>query len=134
MRQWSQMLVAAQTDSLVPHGPVVASPRLVEPKTVNTVARAPAAAAKGSKVLPAVAVTVIGALLGLSLLRRSVRDALGQLLAGPRYGEECIVTADLDRADLARAKFDFDAVGHYARPDVFRLEVDEQPKKSVWFR
>ena len=81
MRQWSQMLVAAQTDSLVPHGPVAASPRLVEPKTVNTVARAPAAAAKGSKVLPAVAVTVIGALLGLSLLSRSVRDALGQLLA-----------------------------------------------------
>ena len=52
---------------------------------------------------------------------------LGQLLAGPKYGEECIVTADLDRADLARAKFDFDAVGHYARPDVFRLEVDERP-------
>jgi len=59
---------------------------------------------------------------------------LGQLLAGPKYGEECIVTADLDRADLARAKFDFDVVGHYARPDVFRLEVDERPKKSVWFR
>jgi nitrilase len=59
---------------------------------------------------------------------------LGQVLAGPKYGEECIVTADLDRADLARAKFDFDAVGHYARPDVFRLEVDERPKKSVWFR
>jgi nitrilase len=59
---------------------------------------------------------------------------LGQLLAGPTYGEECIMTADLDRADLARAKFDFDAVGHYARPDVFRLEVDERPQKSVWFR
>jgi nitrilase len=59
---------------------------------------------------------------------------LGQVLAGPEYGEECIVTADLDRADLARAKFDFDAVGHYARPDVFRLEVDERPQKSVWFR
>ena len=44
------------------------------------------------------------------------------------------MTADLDRADLARAKFDFDAVGHYARPDVFRLEVDERPQKSVWFR
>ena len=38
----------------------------------------------------------------------------------------CIVTADLDRADLARAKFDFDVVGHYARPDAFRLEVDER--------
>ncbi len=59
---------------------------------------------------------------------------LGRVLAGPRYGEECILTADLDRADLARAKFDFDAVGHYSRPDVFRLEVNERPMRSVWFR
>ena len=73
-------------------------------------------------------------LLRLSLFQVSVGMALGQLVAGPEYGEECVVTADLDRADLARAKFDFDAVGHYARPDVFRLEVDERPQKSVWFR
>jgi nitrilase len=59
---------------------------------------------------------------------------LGQLLAGPKYGAECILTADLDLADLSRAKFDFDVVGHYSRPDVFRLEVNEQPMKSVWFR
>jgi nitrilase len=59
---------------------------------------------------------------------------LGQLLAGPVYGEETILTADLDRGDLARAKFDFDVVGHYARPDVFRLEVNEQPMNPVWFR
>ena len=56
---------------------------------------------------------------------------LGELLAGPVYGEECVITANLDRADLARAKFDFDVVGHYSRPDVFRLEVNEQPMKSV---
>jgi nitrilase len=59
---------------------------------------------------------------------------LGQVLAGPKYGEECILTANLDLADLPRAKFDFDVVGHYARPDVFRLEVNEQPTKSVSFR
>jgi nitrilase len=59
---------------------------------------------------------------------------LGELLAGPVYGEECVLTADLARADLARAKFDFDVVGHYARPDVFRLEVNEQPMKTVSFR
>jgi nitrilase len=58
---------------------------------------------------------------------------LGELLAGPVYGEESILTADLDRADLARAKFDFDVVGHYSRPDVFRLHVNEQPTKSVVF-
>jgi nitrilase len=58
---------------------------------------------------------------------------LGQLLAGPVYGEECVLVADLDRADLARAKFDFDVVGHYARPDVFRLTVNESAAKPVTF-
>lgn len=59
---------------------------------------------------------------------------LGQLLAGPKYGEECILTADIDRDELTRAKFDFDVAGHYSRPDVFRLEVNEQPMRSVTFR
>src|SRR5262249_8727933 len=58
---------------------------------------------------------------------------LGQLLAGPIYGEECVLVADLDRADLARAKFDFDVVGHYARPDVFRLTVNEAVARPVTF-
>lgn len=58
---------------------------------------------------------------------------LGELLAGPVYGEECVLTATLDRADLVRAKFDLDVVGHYARPDVFRLEVNERPTKPVVF-
>lgn len=58
---------------------------------------------------------------------------LGQILAGPKYDEECILVADLDRAELPRAKFDFDAVAHYSRPDVFRLEVNEQPMKTVVF-
>ena len=50
---------------------------------------------------------------------------LGEILADPRCGGECILVAELDRAQLARAKFDFDVVGHYSRPDVFRLEVNE---------
>jgi nitrilase len=32
---------------------------------------------------------------------------------------------------IARGKFDFDVVGHYARPDVFRLEVDGRAKTAV---
>jgi nitrilase len=59
--------------------------------------------------------------------------ALGEVLAGPVFGESCILTADLDRADLARARLDFDVVGHYARPDVFRLEVNERALRSVVF-
>src|SRR5690349_18054471 len=56
---------------------------------------------------------------------------LGEILAGPNYEDECILTAELDLGDIARGKFDFDAVGHYARPDVFRLMVDETPKPAV---
>lgn len=58
---------------------------------------------------------------------------LGELLAGPVYGEECVLTATLDRADLARAKFDLDVAGHYARPDVFRLTVNEAATNPVAF-
>jgi nitrilase len=58
---------------------------------------------------------------------------LGQVLAGPKYGEECVLVADVDRGDLARSKFDFDVVGHYARADVFRLEVNEREQKPVTF-
>jgi nitrilase len=39
--------------------------------------------------------------------------------------------AELDRGLLPKAKFDFDAVGHYSRPDIFRLMVDDQPKPPV---
>lgn len=56
---------------------------------------------------------------------------LGQVLAGPCFGEEAILTADLDLRDIGRGKFDFDAVGHYARPDVFQLVVNEAPARPV---
>jgi nitrilase len=56
---------------------------------------------------------------------------LGEVLAGPHFGSEAILTADLDRGDIARGKYDFDVTGHYARPDVFRLRVNESPLRSV---
>ena len=40
-------------------------------------------------------------------------------------------TADLDLDEIARGKFDFDVAGHYARPDVFRLVVNEAPTPVV---
>lgn len=49
---------------------------------------------------------------------------LGEYIAGPLFGEEGMLVADLDQRLLAEAKFDFDVVGHYARPDVFRLAVN----------
>ncbi len=56
---------------------------------------------------------------------------LGECLAGPLFDEEGILTAELDPGEIARGKFDFDAAGHYARPDVFRLRVNEAPRPPV---
>jgi nitrilase len=56
---------------------------------------------------------------------------LGVLLAGPEFDKDCILTADLDLADVPRGKFDFDVTGHYSRPDIFRLHVNEQPTPAV---
>lgn len=50
---------------------------------------------------------------------------LGQVLAGPVYGEEAVLTADIDLGEIAEAKFDLDVAGHYSRPDVFSLRVNE---------
>lgn len=55
----------------------------------------------------------------------------GQVLAGPHYGSENILTAELDLAEIARGKFDLDVVGHYARADVFQLHVNESPQHAV---
>ena len=42
-----------------------------------------------------------------------------------------MLIADLDMSAVPRSKFDFDVTGHYARPDVFRLDIDESPKPPV---
>jgi nitrilase len=52
---------------------------------------------------------------------------LGAYLAGPLFDAEGILTADLDLDLVTQARFDFDVVGHYNRPDVFRFEVNERP-------
>jgi predicted amidohydrolase len=56
---------------------------------------------------------------------------LGELLAGPETAGEAILRADLDLGRIAEGKYDFDVAGHYARPDVFSLSVDERPKPPV---
>lgn len=57
----------------------------------------------------------------------------GDLIAGPLFGEPGLVVAEVDTDELVRARYDFDVVGHYARPDVFALHVDEQRRQSVHF-
>jgi nitrilase len=60
-------------------------------------------------------------------------DPLGQVLAGPARDGDALLTADLDLGQIARGAFDLDVVGHYARPDVFRLIVDRSPRAAVSF-
>ena len=61
----------------------------------------------------------------------AVYGPLGELLAGPLRDQEGILTVDLDLTAIPRSRFDFDVTGHYARPDVFRLVVDESPHPPV---
>jgi nitrilase len=63
----------------------------------------------------------------------AIYEPLGDCLAGPLWDEEGILMADLEMAVVDGAKFDFDVVGHYARPDVFRLEVNERPAPPIRF-
>ena len=56
---------------------------------------------------------------------------LGEVLAGPLYDQEGMLFADLDLSEVVRGKFDLDVVGHYARPDVFQLIVNERPTPPV---
>jgi nitrilase len=58
-------------------------------------------------------------------------DPFGNFLAGPNMEGEVILIAEIDRGQIIRGKYDLDVVGHYARPDIFQLHVDEDPKRPV---
>jgi nitrilase len=63
----------------------------------------------------------------------AIYGPMGDLLVGPLEGEAGILTAEIDPGEIARAKFDFDVTGHYARPDVFRFQVDTRPHPPISF-
>ena len=61
----------------------------------------------------------------------AIISPLGQILAGPVFDDDAIVTAEIELGEIAGGKYDFDVVGHYARPDVFRLHVNEKAAPPV---
>lgn len=72
-----------------------------------------------------------GVIAFLKSSRRAIVGPGGDVLGGPLVRERGILTADLE-LDAARArKRFFDVAGHYNRPEVFRLEVDDRPKPAV---
>ena len=58
-------------------------------------------------------------------------DPLGRVLAGPVFDEDTLLTAELDLSLIPMAQMDFDVVGHYARPDVFALQVNTAAQHAV---
>ena len=53
--------------------------------------------------------------------------------AGPMSKEKGVLYADLDLSEVATCRRRFDAMGHYARPDVFQLHVNRAPQSPVVF-
>lgn len=52
-----------------------------------------------------------------------VVDPFGNKVAGPLWDSSDILFAELDMDLVTRGKMDFDVVGHYARPDLFQLDL-----------
>jgi nitrilase len=57
----------------------------------------------------------------------------GEIVAGPMNKEAGILYYDIDREKAAIAKRAFDVVGHYSRPDIFQLHVNNQPQSPAVF-
>jgi nitrilase len=55
----------------------------------------------------------------------------GEIIAGPVREREETLIADLDLGSVVAARRFLDPVGHYNRPDVFRLHVDTSPRTAV---
>jgi nitrilase len=57
---------------------------------------------------------------------------MGEIIAGPVVGEEALISADIDLNEIVKARYDMDPAGHYSRPDIFALNVDERRRDSVY--
>jgi nitrilase len=58
----------------------------------------------------------------------------GELIAGPLRNEAGLLVADIDLERVGTARRTLDIVGHYSRPDIFQLRVNQQPQSPVVFK
>ena len=58
----------------------------------------------------------------------------GGYVAGPVLEERSILYAEIDLGRIREGQLALDTSGHYARPDVFRLVVNDEPQVGVVFR
>jgi len=60
-----------------------------------------------------------------------IMSPMGEVIAGPLFNKEGLVFAEIDLNDIVKARYDMDPTGHYSRPDVFKLTVNEQERPAV---
>jgi len=60
-----------------------------------------------------------------------VIDPQGKIVAGPMRRETGILYAEIDSTQVAPARRTLDVAGHYARPDIFDLQVRRTPALPV---
>ncbi|MCY3779433.1 MAG: carbon-nitrogen hydrolase family protein [Chloroflexi bacterium] len=61
----------------------------------------------------------------------AIVDPFGEYVCQPLYGTEGLLCAELDLDLIHQGHLDFDVVGHYNRPDVFKFSVNEAPNPSL---
>ena len=56
---------------------------------------------------------------------------LGDTIAGPMREEKGFLTSQIDLGQIREARRTFDVVGHYSRPDIYKLSVNRAPMMPV---
>ncbi|QJR36581.1 carbon-nitrogen hydrolase family protein [Gemmatimonas groenlandica] len=80
-----------------------------------------------------------------ALLQRVLPEVMGeggsciagpdaQWIVAPVAHEERLITADIDHTRVREERQNFDAMGHYGRPDVLQLEVNRERQRGVRLR
>ncbi len=60
-----------------------------------------------------------------------IMSPMGEVLAGPVYDREDLVSTSINLDDIIKARYDMDPTGHYSRPDIFKLCVDETERPQI---